>query len=98
MRPLTVKTADLPALTGFSISVSEAILREHGVYPMDLGRGRGRGQHWYVPAVEQAIASYHEASQPKPQAKAARPKMPTASLAGMSAAEIFNLTRGQRVQ
>lgn len=97
--PLTVKTSELPALTGFSVSVSVALLREQGVYPIDIGPGRGRGCHWYVPAVEQAIAEMHKAAQPTRKAtKLKRPAIPTASLAGMSAAEIFHLTQGHRVQ
>ena len=50
-----------------SPSIARQILLEHGVKPVDLGRGRSRGFRWYAPAVDEVMRRMHEDAQnPKP--------------------------------
>jgi hypothetical protein len=50
---------------GTTPGVAANILSEHGVKPVDLGRGRGRGKRWYASAVDAVMYQMHEDAQGK---------------------------------
>lgn len=94
-----LRPQDIAAILGTSPGVAASILAEHGVNPVDFGAGRCRGRRWLESAVQQTVLEMHQTAQPKPKIpKVQRPKIPTTSLAAMSASELFHLTQGHRVQ
>lgn len=94
-----LRPQDIAAILGTSPGVAASILAEHGVNPVDFGAGRCRGRRWLESAVQQVVLEMHHAAQPKPTPpKRQHPKIPSASLATISASELFQLTQGQRVQ
>lgn len=79
--------------------VAAAELAKFGVYPIDFGAGKGRGQRWLDSAVEQALSEMHKAAQP--EEKTPRKKMPRpqkVGLASMNVDAIFDLTHAPCVQ
>ncbi len=92
---------DVAAMLGTSPGVAASILAEHGIYPIDFGRGRSRGQRWLESAVRQTLLAMHEAAQPKAK-KQRVPKppagLPTARLASLSVNDVLTLTQCPRVQ
>jgi hypothetical protein len=79
-------------------SVAAAILAEKGVHPIDFGLGRSRGKRWLKSAVDAAIQQLHSEANPKPRERKPRPQSPTASLATMSAADVYALTKQHPTQ
>lgn len=95
-----LRRKDIAAMLGTSPGVAASILAARGVHPIDFGLGRGRGPRWLESAVRQVILEMHQDAQPKPK-EARQPKRPpvtSASLAGMSINEIYQLTQGPCVQ
>jgi len=45
--------------------IARRVLSAHGVQPVDLGPGRGRGKRWYSSAVDAVIHRMHEEAQEK---------------------------------
>lgn len=90
---------DVAAMLGTSPGVAVSILAEHGIYPIDFGRGRSRGRRWLESAVRQLLLEMHQAAQPKPRKpRAPKPVVPSIPLANLSVGEIFRLTHSQCVQ
>ena len=87
---------------GQVLTVSErkarTILEQHGVKPVDLGRGRGNGLRWRTSAVIQVADTLHaEAQQQK--AKSARMLTKMRPIRGRSASELFaEFNREQPIQ
>lgn len=48
-----------------SESKARAILSKYGVQPVDYGRGRGNGLHWYASAVKTVADTLHGEAQAK---------------------------------
>ena len=86
-----------PALT-VSERKARIILEQHGVKPVDLGRGRGNGLRWRTSAVIQVADTLHaEAQQQK--AKSARRPAKMRHIRGRSASELFaEFNREQPIQ
>ena len=86
-----------PALT-VSERKARSILEQHGVKPVDLGRGRGNGLRWRTSAVIQVADTLHAEAQNR-QAKNSSRLPRKRPLLGRSAAEVFaEISRGQPVQ
>ena len=86
-----------PALT-VSERKARIILEQHGVKPVDLGRGRGNGLRWRTSAVIQVADTLHAEAQNR-QAKNSSRLPRKRPLLGRSAAEVFaEISRGQPVQ
>ena len=86
-----------PALT-VSERKARSILEQHGVKPVDLGRGRGNGLRWRTSAVIQVADTLHAEAQNR-QAKSSSRLPRKRPILGRSAAEIFaEISRGQPVQ
>ena len=86
-----------PALT-VSERKARTILEQHGVKPVDLGRGRGNGLRWRTSAVIQVADTLHAEAQNR-QAKNSSRLPRKHPLLGRSAAEVFaEISRGQPVQ
>ena len=83
---------------GTTAGVASRILSEHGVKPVDLGRGRGCGKRWYASAVDAVIFRMHEDAQdkkPAPRRVQVRPHL----VRGKSAKELYaELTAGTLTQ
>ena len=86
-----------PALT-VSERKARTTLEQHGVKPVDLGRGRGNGLRWRTSAVIQVADTLHaEAQQQK--AKSARMPAKMRPIRGRSASELFaEFNREQPIQ
>ena len=94
-----LRAADVAEMLGTTRGVAVSIMAEHGVRPVDFGRGRGRGLRWLESAVKAVMQAMHEAAQPKGRpASRQKPGLPAARLADMSVDEIYRLTTGQSVQ
>lgn len=50
-----ITTAQAVALTGLPAAKFAAVMRQHGVVPVDFGRGRGNGLRWEREAVMLAL-------------------------------------------
>lgn len=79
-----------------------AELKARGVYPIDLGRGKGRGLRWLESAVDAAMLAMHQEAQPKLPARVKAgpvPGMPKRHLKDMRVPELQELlTSGKIVQ
>jgi len=94
-----LRAADVAEMLGTTRGVAASILAEHGVKPVDFGRGRGRGLRWLESAVNAVMHKMHDDVQPKARpTRQPRAGMPAAKLADMSVDEIYRLTTGQSVQ
>ena len=90
---------DVAAMLGTSPGVAASILAEHGIYPIDFGRGRSRGRRWLESAVRQLLLEMHQAAQPKSRRpRVPKPSIPSIPLANLSVSELFRLTHSQCVQ
>lgn len=47
-----LRKAEIGDVFGTSPDIARAILLKHGVHPVDLGAGRGRGLRWLESAVQ----------------------------------------------
>ena len=94
-----LRAADVAEMLGTTRGVAVSIMAEHGVRPVDFGRGRGRGLRWLESAVKAVMQAMHEAAQPKGRpAPRQKPGLPAVRLADMSVDDIYRLTTGQSVQ
>ena len=87
---------------GQVLTVSErkarTILEQHGVKPVDLGRGRGNGLRWRTSAVIQVADTLHAEAQQQ-NAKSARRPAKMRPIRGRSASELFaEFNREQPIQ
>ena len=86
-----------PALT-VSERKARTILEQHGVKPVDLGRGRGNGLRWRTSAVIQVADTLHAEAQQK-KAKSTRRPTKTSPIRGRSAADLYaEFNRDQPLQ
>lgn len=86
--PLYLTRKEIGAALAVSERKARAILEQHGVKPVDLGRGRGNGLRWRTSAVIQVADTLHaEAQQQK--AKSARRPTKMRPIRGRSASELF---------
>ena len=94
-----LRADDMAEMLGTSKGVAMSIMAEHGVRPVDYGRGRGRGLRWLESAVSAVMHQMHEDVQNKQRAaRKPRERIPTARLADLSVEEIYRLTTSQCVQ
>ena len=94
-----LRNIDIAAMLGTTPGVAASVLAEHGVHPIDFGRGRGRGQRWLESAVKAVMQAMHEAAQPKARSvRQQKPRLPVAKIADMSVDDIYRLTTSQCVQ
>ncbi len=94
-----LRAADVAEMLGTTRGVAVSIMAEHGVRPVDFGRGRGRGLRWLESAVKAVMQAMHEAAQPKGR-PASRQKtgLPAVKLEDMSIDDVMRLTSRQGVQ
>lgn len=72
-----------------SPNAAAALLREKGVYPINIGLGRGRGLRWLESAVDAALVEMNAAAVPKDvQKRHLRPQKKSRGLSSMSAAQV----------
>lgn len=85
--PLLLTTAQVGDLLNTSEANAKQLLLAHGVQPIDLGRGRGRGLRWRTSAVIQFADMLHtEAQAMQPRTRKAKAPF---SVLGKSASELF---------
>lgn len=100
MRDRLLRKSEVAAMFGTSPGVAASILRQHGLYPIDIGRGRGKGLRWLESGVQAVLLAIHQKAQPKPK-KVRRPTIPglPMPLESMSADALYAyLANGQPVQ
>ena len=79
--------------------VAERLLASQGVFPINLGVGKGRGPRWLESAVINAMRNMHDAVQQAHAPRARRKHVvPSSGLENMSAGELYTLTRRAAVQ
>ena len=94
-----LRSADMAEMLGTSQGVAMSIMAEHGVRPVDFGRGRGRGLRWLESAVKAVMHKMHDDVQPKARhARQPRVGMPAVKLEDMSIDDVMRLTSRQGVQ
>lgn len=86
-----LRKADIGAVFGTSPDVARSILMQHGVHPVDLGAGRGRGLRWLESSVLAVVAEMHQRAQPKPKSI----KKITSSATGQHAGWLSRVTTDQ---
>ena len=85
--PLFITTDELAKWLNMSAARARQLLCSHGVQPVDLGRGRGRGLRWRTSAVIQFADMLHtEAQATQPRKRKAKAPF---SVLGKSASELF---------
>lgn len=92
MTPLYLNKEQIGIAFETTPDVAKGILAERGVYPVDFGRGRGKGLRWYFAAVQQAAYEMHLEAQKKanPDQKPASISLPKPGLIqGRSANDIY---------
>ena len=87
MPALFLRKSELAGFLGITLNQAIAILEEHGVKPVDLGRGRGHGLRWRTSAVTKVADILH--AQAQEQSEKIRRSRIAHPLIGKSAAEIF---------
>lgn len=97
-----LRKAEIGAVFGTSPDVARAILLNHGVHPVDLGAGRGRGLRWLESAVQAVAAEMHRRAQPPPKTskKPTRPltDAPAGFLSSVTLDQLYTLTHKTGVQ
>ena len=63
MPALFLRKSELADFLGITLNQAIAILEEHGVKPVDLGRGRGHGLRWRTSAVTRVADALHAQAQ-----------------------------------
>lgn len=90
-----LKTKEMMAIMNMGKDLAVNLLRKHGVEPIDLGSGRGRGLRWHKKAVKAVCDTlYAEASakrkKPSPAPQSFRPVF------GRSVSELFEELNSKR--
>lgn len=97
-----LRKAEIGAVFGTSPDVARAILLDHGVHPVNLGAGRGRGLRWLESAVQAVAAEMHRRAQPPPKTskKPIRPltDAPAGFLSSVTLDQLYTLTHKPSVQ
>ncbi len=97
-----LRKSEIGAVFGTSPDVARAILMDHGVHPVDLGAGRGRGLRWLESAVQAVAAEMHRRAQPpsKTSKTPLRPRAgaPAGFLSRVTLDELYLLTHKPSVQ
>lgn len=89
-----LRTKDVAEKMSVSKVLAISLLREHGVFPIDFGYGRGHGLRWLESAVDSVMREMFEKAQPQPkQISTNKIKKPHKSLASLSTKELYELTR-----
>lgn len=90
-----IRLSEVAAMLGCGTTRAAKIMRESGVNPVDLGRGRSGGLRWLESAVRSTMLKLHaNAQQPEPTTK--KTKVPSLHLAGMSAKQLFSYLENAR--
>lgn len=85
--PRLLTRSQISQILNVSESNAKRILAEHGVQPIDLGRGRGNGLRWHTEAVIKVADILHtEAQSRKPQR---RKQSQLYSIKGKTAAQLL---------
>lgn len=85
--PLFLRTRELKNILGISETRALELLREHGIKPVDLGRGRGNGLRWRTTSVIQLADTLHAEAQAISR-QIGRKAMP-GPIRGKSAADLY---------
>ena len=86
--PMFLKKGQLQEYLGIPANKAISLLAEHGVHPIDLGKGPGNGLRWRTSAVKLAMDALHAESQPRPKTSPRHPKMPQHCLVGRTVNEV----------
>lgn len=97
-----LRKSEIGAVFGTSPDIARAILLAHGVHPVDLGAGRGRGLRWLESAVHAVAAEMHRRAQP-PSKPSKPPLRPVAGahagfLSSVTLDQLYTLTHKPSVQ
>lgn len=88
IQPLYLTRFEIGIMLSMSETKARKILAEHGVNPIDLGRGRGNGLRWRTSAVINVADILHAEAQA--QSTKRRRNAPVAySVIGKTAAELY---------
>lgn len=87
LAPLFLTRSQIAQLLNMSESHAKKLLAEHGITPIDLGRGRGKGLRWRTAAVIELADILHTDAQAKKKPR--RVKSSGHSVLGKSASELF---------
>lgn len=91
----------LAAMLSTTQAKAAAIMAAQGVHPIDIGLGTYNRRRWLASAVQAAMQEMHRAAQPAPKERrksAPRPVIPATRLAGLSIADLHQLTTARNVQ
>ncbi len=86
-----IRTTEVAEMVSLSPKVTRRWLADHGIQPVYMGNGRGKGLRWPLSCIQQLIRDMRDAAQSKGRKK----KEARSALAEMSAADLFSLTRGR---
>lgn len=90
MDPLYLTRKEIGNILAMSEKQAREILMEHGVHPIDLGKGRGHGLRWRTSAVIRVADTLHAQAQEAQKKHKRSPYMPKSALIkGRSAEELF---------
>lgn len=88
--PLFLTTAQLGEWLNMGSDSAKKILIEHGILPVDLGRGRGKGLRWRTSAVIKFADTLHAEAQAKQHPRRKAPY----SLKGKSVVDLLAEFKG----
>ena len=92
MREKLLNKKDIAAMFGTSPDMAASILRDNGIYPIDLGCGRGKGLRWLESAANEILRKLQDNARPKQKTAKPKPeKIPEISLANLSNKSIYEL-------
>ena len=95
--PLFLRTKELKDVLGLPESRALALLEEHGIKPVDMGRGRCNGLRWRTSAVIHLADTLHAEAQSTERQR--RKKAASHPIRGRNAAELYaEFNREQRLQ
>lgn len=92
-----IPTTTVADMLGTSPRIATTILLQNGLQPVNLGRGRGRGNRWLASAVQAVIQDLHDKAQKAPRSSAKPPRL-TSRVASMPIGDLYALTRAKRMQ
>lgn len=88
-KPLLLTRKELALFVGLSEKKAMELLAQHGVQPIDLGRGRGNGLRWRTTAVIEVVDILHTEAQARRQASKVRKTSRQFSVRGKTAEQLF---------
>ncbi|MBQ7608555.1 MAG: hypothetical protein IJU76_11395 [Desulfovibrionaceae bacterium] len=89
-----IKTNEVAEMISASPKITRKWLEEHGIQPVQMGRGRGRGLRWPLSCVQTLIKDERDAA----QAGGKKNKVKRSIVAEISASDLFELTTQRAIQ